>query len=207
MKIYVSINGVLRNTIQKFDYHYKDFYLNREPETKAVVLDDDGNETTEEIENFEYGINGIIKNDNILESYRFQSLEEFENFIYFEFPMEIYGHAGVSYPTAISDLNKFIHEHKEHNITLIGIDEMGKSKPATFFFLAKNGCLANDVKFIKSEDILTAWENCDVWISDSSLIVDSTPENKKVIKFNTNFNKHFTNSIEIDKLSDINELL
>ncbi len=27
MEIYISIDGVLRNTIAKFDYHYKDHYL------------------------------------------------------------------------------------------------------------------------------------------------------------------------------------
>ena len=32
MEIYISIDGVLRNTIQKFDYHYNDAYLDSELE-------------------------------------------------------------------------------------------------------------------------------------------------------------------------------
>ena len=27
MEIYISIDGVIRNTIQKFDYHYNEAYL------------------------------------------------------------------------------------------------------------------------------------------------------------------------------------
>ena len=45
MEIYININGVLRNIISKFDYHYKDYYLDTDPEDK-----------TDEENNFEYGV-------------------------------------------------------------------------------------------------------------------------------------------------------
>ena len=34
MEIYISIDGVLRNTIQKLDYHYRDAYLDSEFESE-----------------------------------------------------------------------------------------------------------------------------------------------------------------------------
>ena len=34
MEIYISIDGVLRNTIQKLDYHYIDAYLDSEFESE-----------------------------------------------------------------------------------------------------------------------------------------------------------------------------
>ena len=191
MEIYISIDGVLRNLIQKFNYHYTDAFLQSEFE----------NET-----DFEYNIIFPIQNDNLLNSYKFQSMEEFEFFTYIEYPIEIFGHAGVSYPTSISDLNKIIFDNPQHNITVVGVDEVGKSKPATLFFLSKNGFLGNNIKFIKSVDIEKEWEKCDLWVSDNKKIIDLRPEGKSAIKFQTTYNEFFTNEKEITKLTEIEEL-
>ncbi len=190
MEIFISIDGVLRNTIQKFDYHYNDAYLNSEFENEN---------------NFEYGIIEPIYNNNLFESYRFQSKEEFEFFLFIEYPIEIFGHAGLSYSTTFTELNKLIYENPEHNFTLIGCDELGKSKPATLFFLSKNGFLGNSIKFIKSDDVINNWNQCDVWITDSENIINNCPENKNVIKFKTPYNQYFTYKKEITKLSEIDE--
>ena len=133
MEIFISIDGVLRNTIQKFDYHYNEAYL-----ANDVELEGD----------FEYGITQPIQNDNLLNSYKFQSQEEFEFFLFMEYPIEIFGHAGLSYSTTFSDLHKMLYENQEHTFTLIGLDELGKAKPATLFFLSKNGFLGNNIKFV-----------------------------------------------------------
>jgi hypothetical protein len=190
MEIYLSIDGVIRNTIQKFDYHYKEGYLNSEFENEN---------------NFEYKVIEPIQNDNILLSYQFQSIEEFEYFLYIEYPIEIFGHAGLSYSTTFTELNRLIYDNPEHNFTLVGLNELGKSKPASLFFLSKNGFLGNNIKFIKSKDISDEWNKCDIWITDSKEIINLCPENKEVIKFNTTYNTHFTHIKEISKLSEIKE--
>jgi len=82
MRIFVSINGVLRNFIEKFDYHYQDYFLNSEVE--------------DEKEDFEYKVVKPIENDKILNSYFFQDVNEFNNFLYVDFPIEIFGHARTS---------------------------------------------------------------------------------------------------------------
>ena len=191
MEIFISIDGVIRNTIQKFDYHYKDAYLDSE---------------FENVEEFQYGVTEPIENDNLLNSYKFHSKEELEYFLFIEYPIEIFGHAGLSYSTTFTDLNKMIYDNQEHNITLVGLDELGKSKPATLFFLSKNGFLGNNIKFIKKSDIEKEWNKCDLWITDNKSIIDNCPENKVVYKFNTTYNQHFTNSREISKLTEIQEL-
>jgi hypothetical protein len=187
MEIYLSIDGVLRNTIQKFDYHYKNSYLESDLE--------DGN-------SFEYGILDNVYNDSLFNYYRFQSKEEFDYFLYVEFPIEIFGHAGLSYNTTFTDLHKVMFENSEHNFTLVGLNELGKSKPATLFFLSKNGFLGNNIKFITSDKINENWEKCDIWLTDNKEIIDACPNDKTVIKFNTDYNKNFTNNKEINKLTD-----
>jgi hypothetical protein len=190
MEIFISIDGVLRNTIQKFDYHYNDAYLSGElPEENT----------------FEYGVTEPIQNDNLLDSYKFQSQEEFEFFLFIEYPIEIFGHAGLSYSTTFTDLHKIIYENKEHNFTLVGLDELGKAKPATLFFLSKNGFLGNNIKFIRSDEIVDTWNKCDVWITDNKKIIDLCPEDKTTIKFNTTYNQYFTYKKEISKLTEITE--
>jgi hypothetical protein len=190
MEIFISIDGVIRNTIQKFDYHYNDAYL-----ADDVKLES----------NFEYGVIEPVQNDNLLNSYKFESKEESDYFLFIEYPIEIFGHAGLSYSTTFSDLHKIIYENPNHNFTLIGLDELGKAKPATLFFLSKNGFLGNNIKFIKSEEIENTWSKCDVWITDNKNILNLCPENKEAIKFNTTYNQHFTNKKEITKLTEIQE--
>jgi hypothetical protein len=188
MEIFISIDGVIRNTIQKFDFHYKDSYLDSESE-----------------DTFEYNITEPIQNDNLLNSYKFQSQEEFEYFLFVEYPIEIFGHAGLSYSTTFTDLHKMIFDNPEHNFTLVGLDELGKAKPATLFFLSKNGFMGNNIKSIKTENLEENWNKCDVWITDCKKIVDSCPSDKVVIKFNTTYNQYFTNKKEITKLTEIQE--
>jgi hypothetical protein len=190
MKILISVDGVLRNTIQKFNYHYVDAYLNSEFENEN---------------NFNYSINEPIYNDNLLNHYSFQSKEEFDYFLFIEYPIEIFGHAGLSYSNVFTELNKIIYDNPEHEFTLIGIDELAKSKPATLFFLSKNGFLGNNIKFSTSDKISELWNEYDVWITDNKKIIDLCPTEKISYKFNTTYNQYFTNKKEIHKLTEIDE--
>jgi len=189
MEILISIDGVLRNIIQKFDYHYRDCYINSEFENEK---------------DFEYGVIEPIYNDSLFNSYKFQSIEEFEYFYYIEYPLEIFGHAGLSYPHVFTELHNLIFNNKDLKFTLVGIDELGKSKPGTLFFLSKNGFLGDNIKFIKYDEIDKLWENYDLWITDNKTIIDKCPKEKNVIKFKTNYNNHFEYKNEINKLSEIN---
>lgn len=190
MNVYVSIDGVLRNTLQKFDYHYKDYFLNTETESE---------------ETFEYGVSDNIHSENLMDSYRFQSEEEFLKFLYFDFPMEIFGHGGLSYNQAATELNTLIFSNPNIKFTLVGLSEKGKAKPSTLFFLSRNGFICDNVKFATYDEINDLWGDCDLWITDDRRIANSCPFYKKVIKFNTFYNNHFTNQLEINKLSEIKQ--
>jgi hypothetical protein len=190
MKVFISINGVLRNFLQKFEYHYNDYYLNSE---------------NSEEETFEYKINNPVYNDDILKYFNFQSKEEMNNFLYVDFPIEIFGHSGLSYQNVITQLNTIIFEHKDIEFTLIGLDELGKAKPATLFFLSRNGILANNIKFIKTEDIKKTWKECDLWVTDDMKILKKCPKKKTAIKFETKFNEKFTYKNSITNLIDLIE--
>jgi hypothetical protein len=190
MEILISIDGVLRNTIQKFEYHYNESYLAADVELESE---------------FEYNITYPIQNDNLFNHFKFESAEEFEYFLFIEYPIEIFGHAGLSYSTTFTELHKMMFENQEHSYTLIGMDELGKSKPGTLFFLSKNGFLGNNIKFIRNTDIQDMWSKYDVWITDNKQILDLCPDDKIGIKFQTTYNQYFTYKTEIGKLSEIQE--
>jgi hypothetical protein len=188
MNVYISLDGVLRNTIEKLEYHYNDYYLESD---------------TEVDESFPYGIKTPIKNDNLLDYFAFQSVNEFENFLFIEFPLEIFGHAKPSYSSVFYDLNKLIFDNPDITFTIIGLDERGKARPASLFFLSKNNFLGYNVKFITSKKIKEEWKTCDLWITDNEKIIKTAPKRKRVIKFNTIFNEHIVNQLQINNLTQI----
>jgi len=190
MEVYISINGVLRNLIQKFEYHYEINFLESDIDVE------------ENVEPFDYKINGPAKNDNLMNYYSFQSKEEFNNFLFVDYPLEIFGHAGISYMSVMSDLNGAIYNNPDVNFTVIGLDEFGKAKSSTLFFLSKYSYLGNNVKFIKSGDIDKEWKKCDLWITDNKEIINKCPRNKQAVKFITDYNQFFTHNNEINKLTE-----
>ena len=187
MNIYISIDGVLRNFVNRFHYHYEQAYIDVE-ETE---------------DNFEYKVIEPITNKTLSDHFIFQSKEQEEYFEYIEYPMELYGHSPVSYNGVNNELNKLVYDNKEHNITLVGLDELGKARPATFFFLSRNGMMVNNVKFILSSELEKEWENVDMWITDSQKILDTKPEGKRIVLFETPYNYYIESENKITKLNEI----
>jgi hypothetical protein len=188
MEVYISINGVLRDLIQKFEYHYNNNFIDAE-----VTVEED-------TVPFDYKITHPLRNDNLLNSFAFQSKDEFNNFLFVDFPLEIFGHSTLSYPAVIMDLNKMIYENPDINFTIVGLDEYGKAKSSTLFFLSKYSYLGNNIKFIKSEDISKEWKKCDIWITDNYNIIEQCPNKKVAIKFVTDYNYYFTHKNETNKI-------
>ena len=187
MNIYISIDGVLRNFVNRFHYHYEQAYIDVE-ETE---------------DNFEYKVIEPITNKTLSDHFIFQSKEQEEYFEYIEYPMELYGHSPVSYNGVNNELNKLVYDNKEHTITLVGLDELGKARPATFFFLSRNGMMVNNVKFILSSELEKEWENVDMWITDSQKILDTKPEGKRIFLFETPYNSYIESENKITKLNEI----
>lgn len=189
MDVYISINGVLRNLIQKFEYHYENTFLESD-----IEVDED-------VEPFDYKITAPVHNDNLLNHYSFQSIEEYNNFLFVDFPLEIFGHSGISYMSVMTDLNRMIYENPDITFTVVGLDELGKAKSSTLFFLSKYSYLGNNVKFIRSDNIDKEWKRCNLWITDNKVIIDKCPKNKKAVKYITEYNEFFTHKNEIKKLT------
>ena len=92
------------------------------------------------------------------------------DFLYVDHTMEIFAHSPSAEMSTFVDFNEFYLENRDNHDILLVSDEIGKSKPATLFFLSKNGFMGNNIKFTMSSEIGDLWKKCDLWISDEKRI-------------------------------------
>jgi hypothetical protein len=192
MRIGIEINGVLRNTISKIEQVYKKYMID-----KTEGIEDDNS--------FNYEMNLPVKSLNLKEHFHFSNDEELFSFLYEEFAMEIFGHAGSTETMTFNDLNDFYFEYREDNDILIVSDEIGKSKPASLFFLSKFGCLIEKIKFYSNSTINSMWNEIDILLTSNPDLLLNHPSDKIIIKFNTEYNKEVNSKYEINSFKEFKD--
>jgi len=190
MRIAIEINGVLRNTIDKIEQTYQKYMID-----KTDGLEDD--------ESFKYEISLPIDSLNLRNHFKFQTDEELYSFLYEEFPMEIFGHAQSSEYSTFNDLNEIYVNLRDNHDILIVSDEMGRSKPASLFFLSKFGCQIEKVKFYSNTTINSMWGEIDVLLTSNPALLLEHPSDKKIIKYQTEYNKHITTDYSITNIKEL----
>jgi len=190
MRIGIEINGVLRNTIGKIEQTYQKFMI-------------DKTEGIEDENPFEYKMNLPVTSLSLSEHFTFQNEEELYSFLYEEFPMEIFGHAQSTEYTTFNDLNDLYLRLRDNNDLIIVSDEIGKSKPASLFFLSKFGCLLEKVKFYSNHTINSMWDEIDVLLTSNPTLLLEYPSDKIVIKYETEYNKQIPSNHTILTLKDL----
>jgi hypothetical protein len=207
-KIGIEVNGVLRNTLGKIQQTYEKFLIENNSTEKTYILDESGNtESIIQEEEFEYEVLGNINSLNLLNHFKFKSDDELYEFLYQEFAMQIFGHAESSEMHTFHTLNDIYLKYRNTNDIVIVSDEIGKSKPATLFFLSKFGCQIEKIKFYSDTTINSIWDEVDVLVSANPSLIEDHPENKVVIKFNTQYNKTNKSEHEISSLKELDECL
>ena len=193
MRIGIEINGVLRDTIGKLEQVYQKYFID-----KWEGFDE---------QEFKYEMSLPVTSLNLKEHFKFKDDEEFFSFLYEENAMEIFGHAGSTETFTFNDFNNiYLDLRNEHDIIVVS-DEIGKSKPATLFFLSKFGCLTEEIKFYSNSTINSMWGQIDVLLTANPDLLLNHPENVRVIKFNTEYNKNIEYSDSIDTLKEFSDKL
>ena len=196
MRIGIEMNGVLRDTILKFRQLYEKFNIDLAPELE------EGEEPV-----FKYEVIEPIDSLDLLNHFTFPSKDEFYSFMYEEHPMEIFGHSPSVEMSTMNDLNGFYYEMRDnHDISIVS-DEIGKSKPASLFFLSKFGCLIEKVKFYSESTIDSMWNEIDVLLTANPNLLLNCPKDKKVIKFETEYNKQVDSDLSITTLKELKNKL
>ena len=211
MRIGIEINGVLRNTIGKIEQTYSKFYIENNFDSSELPkfnLDYSGNtELLESVEPFEYGMELPVTSLNLRNHFKFQTDDELYSFLFEEYTMEIFGHASSSEFTSFNDLNEIYHNLREKFDLIIVSDEIGKSKPATLFFLSKFGCLIEKIKFYSNSTINSMWNEIDILLTSNPNLLLNYPSDKIVVKFETDYNKEIETYYKINSLKQFEETI
>ena len=211
MRIGIEINGVLRDTIGKITQVYQKNLIDitdEEKFEKTYELDISGNtEEISEIVPFEYKINLPIDSLEISNHFIFQNKEEEYSFLFEDYVMDIFGHAASSEYTTFNDLNDvYINLRDKHDFIIVS-DEIGKSKPASLFFLSKFGCQLEKVVFYSNYTINSMWNEIDILLTSNPSLLLEHPSDKLVIKFETEYNKKIESIHTITTMKEFEEKL
>jgi hypothetical protein len=190
MRIGVELNGVLRDTLKKIQQEYEKWYIEN-------PFKEDGEEE------FEYGVISDLITLNIMNHLKFKNEDELYDFLYKEHTMEIFGHSGSVEISSMTDFNEFYLDIRDNHDVLIVSDEMGKSKPASLFFISKFGCLVESVKFYSESTINLMWDSIDVLLTANPKLLLDHPEGKTIIKFNTNYNSEINIEHSISSIKEL----
>jgi len=212
MRIGIDVNGVLRDTIGKFDQLYEKHMIDKpldESLGQTFELDMSGNTSLVELEEstFEYKKVSDVTSLDLSKHYTFKSNEELFSFSYEEYAMELFGHAPSTEMTTFNMLNDLYFEFRDNNELLVVSNEIGKSKPSTLFFLSKFGCLIEKVLFFSEVTKNNMWREVDILLTANPELLLEKPQGKFVIKYNTNYNKQIESEYEISSLSEFGGVL
>jgi hypothetical protein len=213
MKIGIELNGVLRDTIDKFGQTYEKYLIDEEYDEKlktyeAIDNGDDYKEVFSQVETpFKYEVLSEVDSMDLSKHFAFPNNDELYNFMYQEFPMQIFGHAASAEMTSFNDLNDLYFKMRDEHDMLIVSDEIGKSKPASLFFISKFGCLLEKIKFYSNQTINSMWEEVDVLLTANPDLLLNYPQNKIVVKYETKYNKHVSSPYTISSLKEFETML
>ena len=194
MRIAIEINGVLRNTIGKIEQTYQKFYID-----KTEGIEDDNS--------FKYSMNLPVISLDLKNHFLFPSEDDVYSFLYEEFPMEIFGHSQSTEYSSFNDLNDIYVNLRDNHDLIIVSDEMGKSKPASLFFLSKFGCQLEKVKFYSNLTINSMWDEIDVLLTSNPALLLEHPDDKTIIKYQTDYNKQIDTKYSITELKELESVL
>jgi hypothetical protein len=211
MRIAIDINGVLRDTICKFKQLYEKHLIDS-PQSEYLnttyTIDLSGNTEIQNVsEPFEYKTLSPITSLDLKQHFAFQNEEEYYSFMYEEYCMELFGHAPSTEMSTFYDLNDVYHNLRQDVDFLLVSDEIGKSKPATLFFLSKFGCELEKIVFYSNITINSLWDEFDVLLTANPNLLLNHPKDKKVIKFSTDYNKDINKYDSITSLKELEPIL
>jgi hypothetical protein len=190
-RVAIEIDGVLRDTFAKLDQIYQKFLID-----ELELVDED----------FKFEIKKPFDTKDFTNHFVFKDEEEFFTFVYEEFAMEIFGHSPSSELTTFIDLKDLqIGLQNEVEWVLIS-EQIGKTKPATLFFISKFGCDVDKVVFFNKKTIDKIWDEFDILVASSPNLLSNT-DTKPTIKYERTYNSNIDVQYTITNLKELESTL
>lgn len=150
----------------------------------------------------------IDSKDNPFKYCKFDSKRAKNEFMYIDYPYELYGCANPTEQNLPTQINNFLaeltnYEDDEIDIMYFSMDEEALTIQSSFFFLSKIGTRVRTVMFPKSIEEIDA--NSDIVVASSRSVIESLPEDKfkVLIKEESNMGLEKICNLSYETLSDM----
>jgi hypothetical protein len=184
IKIGIELNGVIRNVNKQIlKYYQKDI-------DSSIDLDE------------------IDEKDDVFKYAKFDSNKSKNEFIYIDYPYEIFGCAKTIDKDLPVEINNWMvemtnREDEEFMIVYYSLNEEYLTIQSSYFFLSKIGTRVREVFFPR--DINEIWNRCDVVITANDDVLKAKPSDKKSVKIINTVNKDsdVKGDFEYDSMSSV----
>jgi hypothetical protein len=190
-RVAIEIDGVLRDTFAKLEQIYQKFLID-----ELELVDED----------FKFEIKKPFDTKDFTNHFVFKNEEEFFTFVYEEFAMEIFGHSPSSELTTFIDLKDLQIGHQNKIEWVLISEQIGKTKPATLFFVSKFGCDVDKVVFFNKKTIDKIWNEFDILVASSPNLLSNT-DTKPTIKYERTYNSNIDVQYTITNLKELESTL
>jgi hypothetical protein len=190
-RVAIEIDGVLRDTFAKLEQIYQKFLID-----ELELVDED----------FKFEIKKPFDTKDFTNHFVFKNEEEFFTFVYEEFAMEIFGHSPSSELTTFIDLKDLQINHQNEIEWVLISEQIGKTKPATLFFISKFGCDVDKVVFFNKKTIDKIWDEFDILVASSPNLLSNT-DTKPTIKYERTYNSNIDVQYTITNLKELESTL
>ena len=185
MKIGIELNNIVRDLNKQIIKYYKK----------------DINQSFDD-KNVNYNVT------NVIDSIDFKSKKAKFEYMYVDYPYEIFGCAPTTHRNLAVTINNWLislgnKEDDRYDVKLFSLKEEALSIQSTYYFLSKIGCRVREMFFPK--DGVEMWDKCDVIITLNERIIDNKPEGKVVVLINKDDNKNLQGKVDLhyDSLFDL----
>ena len=185
MKIGIELNNIVRDLNKQIIKYYKK----------------DINQSFDD-KNVNYNVT------NVIDSIDFKSKKAKFEYMYVDYPYEIFGCATTTHRNLAVTINNWLislgnKEDDRYDVKLFSLKEEALSIQSTYYFLSKIGCRVREMFFPK--DGIEMWDKCDVIITLNERIIDNKPEGKVVVLINKDDNKNLQGKVDLhyDSLFDL----
>lgn len=194
MKFAFDTDEVLRDTLGKMIAMYEKFFI------EDYIYEEDE-------EKFEYEIIKPITSYDFSKHFKFPTEEDYINFMYMEFSMQLCGHAPSVSSNTFNQLfeiqKKVLKKSDKLSVICKGI---AKQKPASLFFLSKYGTEVDQILFYNKKNMKKMWSNFDVIVTANPELLEIKPKNKKSVKVKTSYNEEIASDFTIDSIEDFTSI-
>ena len=152
-------------------------------------------------------LDNIDDKEDVLNKYvKFESQKDLKDFLYIDYPYEIFGCAKTIDKDLVSEMAKWLYnltnyEDDEIRVSFYSLNEESLTIQSTFFFLSKIGTRVREVIFPVSIDELK--RKFDVTITANSDVIDKLNNFTKIVKINREWNNDKESFLTYDSIIDI----